>query len=427
MKIVSLLLSAFAIAACTAEPVNPPEEDRGDPGKADSYQWGSCAADDGAACGGRSEGTCYCDDECATFHDCCDDAAVACGVPSNRLDDRTAGKTALLGAGDLQIAANLPYPPGNVAIAPNGRVFISFFDDGNQGDFATAELVGGNAVAFPSSPAFQDRLDAVLGVRADRQGRLWLLDHGTAGLSRPEIFAIDIATQTVVFEHRFTSSEAGLGSLLNDVVIAPAGDFVYITDLSPLARKPAIVTIDLRGPVPVVRRRLERHASVVNGPYDTFVNGYEMRIKGIRPTQGVDGLALDAAGANLYYAALNGGELYRVPTAALRDGTDAALAAAVQKVADITMTDGMIADTAGNIYLTDMEHSAIARVTPAGELEVVVKDDRLRWPDGFAWAPDGSLYVTASALHTFLPKLIVTEQHIAANAPYHVFRLAPPL
>jgi sugar lactone lactonase YvrE len=72
-----------------------------------------------------------------------------------------------------------------------------------------------------------------------------------------------------------------------------------------------------------------------------------------------------------------------------------------------------------------MEHSAITRVTPAGTLELVIADPRLRWPDGFAFAPDGSLYVTASALHTFLPKLIVTSSTISAGAPYHVFRLRP--
>jgi sugar lactone lactonase YvrE len=107
----------------------------------------------------------------------------------------------------------------------------------------------------------------------------------------------------------------------------------------------------------------------------------------------------------------------------LRDGSDAALAGAVEKIADTTMTDGMIADAAGNLYLTDMEHSAIVRVTPTGQLELVIEDPRLRWPDGFAWAPDGSLYVTASALHTFMPKLFVTEDLIAAGAPYHVFRI----
>ena len=417
-SLVCLLLCA---CATTSEPTDEPRGD--DSGKADTYLSGSCAGGD--YCGGRSGGTCYCDDECAIHHDCCADAAPVCGVVSNRLEDRTAGKQPLHPGSALEIVASLPYPPGNVAVSTGGRVFISFFPDGNKGDFEIAEIVGGRAVAFPADPALQSRLTAVLGIRADRQGRLWLLDHGNVGLAQPKLIAIDIASGAVVFEHRFSSSEAGLGSLLNDVVVSPAGDTLYVSDLSPLARRPAIVVVDLRSGTPIVKRRLVRHPSVENGPYDVFVNGYAMKVKGVRPAQGVDGIALDATGSFLYYAALNSGELYRVPTTTLRDGSDAALAQSVAKRGDITMTDGMIVDSSGNVLLTDMEHSAIVRATPTGGLDVVVKDPRLRWPDGFSWAPDGSLYVTASALHTFLPKLIVTSELIAANAPYHVFRLRP--
>src|SRR5262245_17668005 len=110
-------LSLVALVACNSDVVDPPDDDRGAPGKADSVQWGSCAADDGQACGGRSEGTCYCDDECATFHDCCEDAGPACGVESNRLENRIAGQTPRVGAGELQVAASLPYPPGDVGIS----------------------------------------------------------------------------------------------------------------------------------------------------------------------------------------------------------------------------------------------------------------------------------------------------------------------
>lgn len=426
MKPLLVPIAAVTLISCASGAGDSMDEERGGGagGKADSLQWGSCAESDQLFCGGRSAGTCYCDDLCADFHDCCADAAPACGVDSNRLEDRTAGKTPLLTAADLEVVADLPYPPGNVAVSPDGRVFISFFPDGNKGDFKIAEIVDGAAVRFPSDQALQDRLVAVLGVRADRQGRLWLLDHGNLGLSRPKLIAIDIASQAVVFEHAFSSSEAGLGSLLNDVVISPDGRFLYISDLSPLRRSPAIVVIDLRGELPVVRRRLERHPSVENGPYDVFVGGVEMKVKGLRTAQGIDGIALDASGDFLYYAALNGGQLFRVPTAVLENGADAD--GAVEKVADITMTDGMITDAAGNVYLTDMEHSAIVRADASGRLDLVLADPRLRWPDGFGWAPDGSLYVTASALHTFLPKLIVTEAAIAAGAPYQLFRLPAP-
>jgi len=112
-----------------------------------------------------------------------------------------------------------------------------------------------------------------------------------------------------------------------------------------------------------------------------------------------------------------------VPTSALREGSEGALAQAVEKVADVTMTDGMIMDRQATYTWPTWSASrspappAPATSTSKSSSQLVLADQRLRWPDGFSRAPDGSLYATASALHTFLPKLIVTDAVIAAGAP----------
>jgi sugar lactone lactonase YvrE len=37
---------------------------------------------------------------------------------------------------------------------------------------------------------------------------------------------------------------------------------------------------------------------------------------------------------------------------------------------------------------------------PDGKIETVVKEQRLEWPDTFAWDPDGNnIYFTTSAIH----------------------------
>lgn len=432
--IVTLLLAALLgiavailLGGCASEavPSHHEREPLGPDGKADAIH-GSCAVAD--SCEGPSSGTCYCDDRCADIGDCCVDKAATCGGPTNRLPDRTEGLAPLIAFDEAaHVVANLPYPAGNVAVASDGRVFFSFFPDANRGDAKVAELLpDGSHRAFPADLAVHDRLHAVLGVRADRQGRLWVLDHGKVGLFRPSLIAIDIATQRIVFEHVFSHAEAGLGSLLNDVVISPDGRTLYVVDQSYIAQRPAILVVELdTSGTARVRRRLESHASVAASPHDVFVGGQLVFFKRLRPSWTVDGIALSADGAQLYYAGLSSGELFRVPTSMLRTGSDAQLAAAIVKVADITATDGIIADAAGNVYLTDMEHSAITRVAPDGTIAVVMRHSRLRWPDGFAWAPDGSLYVTASALHQYMPKLILTSGDIHARAPYQIFRIRP--
>jgi hypothetical protein len=55
-------------------------------------------------------------------------------------------------------------------------------------------------------------------------------------------------------------------------------------------------------------------------------------------------------------------------------------------------------------------------------LRTLVKDERLRWPDGFSFGPDGWLYVTCSALQHVL---FVGRDQVRKHAPYQIFRFRP--
>ena len=53
----------------------------------------------------------------------------------------------------------------------------------------------------------------------------------------------------------------------------------------------------------------------------------------------------------------------------------------------------------GNIYLTDLEHSAVVRWNAtSNKIEPVIADKRLLWPDTLSWGINGDLYVTASQI-----------------------------
>ncbi len=346
-----------------------------------------------------------------------------CRPFTSPMPDRTRGEKPITG---VEIAASLPYPPGNVAVAADGRMFVSFFPDTNHGPVKVGVMVNGAARPFPNA-AFQDDLHAVLGIRMDRHGRLWVLDHGQHGIHRPKLFAFDVATSKKVHEITFDFDAAPIGSMLNDVQIAPDGNTLYISDSSYVGDRPGLLVVDL--PSTRVRRVLDKHASVMRGKYDVVINGKRVRLSGVFCAGGgIDGIALDATGQTLYYAPLNSGTVFRVPTAILRDfsAPKADVARAVEKFVDASMTDGMVTDAAGNVYLTDMEHSQIVRVAPDRSIDVVARDPRLRWPDGFAWAADGSLYVSASALQLNLPQILPSKEHVAKSAPYHVLRIRNP-
>lgn len=330
--------------------------------------------------------------------------------------------TPLLPASALEVVAELPTPPGNIAVSADGRVFVSLHPEAKPSQ-TLMELVAGQARPWPSAAA-QAQFTDVLGIRIDGQNRLWTLDNGGHGAKPVKLTAFDVASGQVVREILFDRALAGLGSHYNDLQVSADGRTIYIADASFFGLKPALVLVDVASGR--ARRLLERHASVTPEKYIPVVQGRTMEAFGlvaIRP--GVDSIALSRDDQWLYYAPITSEHLYRIRTRDLRDETlgPEQLAGQVETLAPKTMSDGITSDDQGRIYLSDLEHSAIVRYAPdTGAMETLIKTDRLRWPDGFSFGPDGWLYVTGSALHQVIG---LPPSSVAAHAPYPVFRFQP--
>ena len=342
-----------------------------------------------------------------------------------RLEDRTGPPR--LPPSALEVVADLDYPPGNIAVSASGRVFATLHPDGHP-PMKVVELTNGDPVPFPSEewqhpsdevPYFQ----TVLSLRIDAQNRLWTLDFADFGRGQPRLLAFNLDTQELVHEYEFPEEVAGFGSMLNDFQVSPDGETVYIAETSPLFQHPALIVYDTT--TFSSRRVLDRHPSVMARPYIIQAPGRDMRIYGLITLKiGVDSIALDRRGEYLYYGAVSGDRLYRIRAVDLLNPSldDAELGRRVEDYAAKTLSDGLTTDDAGNVYLSDMEHSAIVLLKPDRTLETLVKDPRLRWPDGFSFGPDGWLYVTCSSLQHVL---FLDSEVMRAHAPYQVFRLRP--
>lgn len=339
--------------------------------------------------------------------------------------DRTT--EARLPATVLEKVADLPSPPGNVAVSAGGRVFVTLHPEARPA-WNVVELAAGGVKPWPSEafqndPAEPRRFRSVLSLRIDRQNRLWTLDAAHHGLTPGRLLGFDLTSGEVVHEYEFPRQLAGPGSHLNDFQVSADGRWIYIAEASFFGKTPALIVYDTQERS--ARRLLERHPSVTAEYYTPVVQGRRMVALGlvsVRP--GVDSIALDAAGEWLYFAPVTSLNMYRVRTADLRDAAlpEAELAGRVETWAPKTMSDGITMDTAGTIYLTDPEHSAIHALRADRTLETLVRDDSLRWPDGFSWGPDGWLYVSCSALHQIIGRPPWTFDD---HAPYQVWRLKP--
>jgi sugar lactone lactonase YvrE len=343
-----------------------------------------------------------------------------------RLEDRTADP--VLKDAALEVVADLPLPPGNIAVSQSGRMFFTFHPEANP-PIRVAELVGGKPVPYPDEE-FQKHdkgkahFQTPLAVRVDRQGRLWVLDHGGYGITgQPRILAFDLKTNQLVDRFDFPSNVAGMLSMLNDFQVDPEGRRIYIAETSLFGRRPALIVYDVANHT--ARRLLERHSSVMPKDYLIDAAGREMTIFGFLTLKiGVDSIALDKQGRWLYYAPVSDDRMYRIETRDLNDESlnAGALGAKVEVWGRKTLSDGITVDGEGNIYLSDMEHSAIVQLRPDRSLVTLLKDERLRWPDGFSFGPDGWLYVTCSALHQVILR---SQFQIVGEAPYQIFRFKP--
>ena len=334
-----------------------------------------------------------------------------------RMEDRS-GPPELPGS-VLEKVVDLDYPPGNIAVSTSGRVFFTLHPDADPPDHIM-ELVDGKAV--PYKPMIMPPLETPLALRI-RRDWLWALDHGNFGRGQPRIVAWDVNTDALVHQYKFPREVAPYGSMLNDFQVGPLNSNVYITDASPIFQTPALISY---GPTArTATRFLQGHPSVTPENYRLNVGGRDMSLLfGLITLRiGADSIAFD--GRDLFWGPVNGGHLYHALAAEMN--FDAGLnsesfAGIVEEYGPKPNSDGLSADNDGTIYITDPEHSAILTLDKDKKLRTLVKDERLRWPDGLSWGPDGWLYVTCSALQHVLFR---SAAEVRAHAPYQIYRFKP--
>ncbi|MEE9206986.1 MAG: L-dopachrome tautomerase-related protein [Gemmatimonadota bacterium] len=330
----------------------------------------------------------------------------------------------LMGSENLELVLAYDEPIGNVAVSADGRIFFTTHPEARPQGPKLLEWRDGEAVAYPSASAQDSLFGSVLGISIDRQNRLWTIDHGNHGIRRAKLLAFDLESGALVHEKVFPIEVAPLGSYLQDLQIDPAGRTVYIADVSFVRGSPAIVVYDVDDGSSW--RILEDHASVspqdwiIRNPLKemTFFRGLVV----LKP--GVDGIALDRRGEWLYYGAMAHESLYRVRISDIHEPrlTPLGLTARIEEVGKKPLSDGLITDNSGNVYVTDIEHDGVMRIGADGSLQTVIRSARIRWADGLSYGPGGWLYIADSAIPDHMLR---SRKHIRASAPYYVFRFRP--
>jgi sugar lactone lactonase YvrE len=310
---------------------------------------------------------------------------------------------------NLELVAESERRWTGVAVSRQGRTFVNFPRWSAEVPVSVAEWVEGELQPYPSeewnrwSPEIDpgERFVCVQSVTVDDEGFLWVLDPANPWMQGvieggPKLVKIDLERDEVVRVFRFDSKVAPSGSYLNDLRVDTATGTVYLTD----SGTGALVVLDEA--TGGSRRVLAAHPSTLAEEIRITIGGRGwVTPDGSTPRVHADGIALSPDRRYLYYQALTGRSLYRVPTEALRDSerSPEELGQLVEKVAESGVADGIAFGPGGHLYLSALEDNAINRLTPEGKVETVVRDSRISWPDSFAVPADGSIYFTTAQIH----------------------------
>jgi sugar lactone lactonase YvrE len=312
---------------------------------------------------------------------------------------------------ELRQVAGFDHQVTGVTVSPDGRIFVNFPRWTDDAPVSVAELADNgslrpypdekwnswrNAKAMEMSVA--EHFVCVQSVVADRHGALWVLDPAAPGNEKileggPKLVRIDLAKDRVTKVIAFPESVALQGTYLNDIRFSPDGRYGYITDSG---TRGAIIVVDLQSGDSF--RALDGHSSTqVEKDVVVEVDGAPLRRPdGRQPVFSSDGIAISNDGRTLHWQALTGRTLYAIDTATLVPGTpEEEIEAAVQKQGETCVADGLWMSSTGTLYITSPGDNAVKRWTGSAA-EIVVEDDRLRWPDTLSEGPDGTIYVTAS-------------------------------
>ena len=312
-----------------------------------------------------------------------------------------------------------------IAVSKKGRIFVCFPRWSNHIPFSVAEIVDEKFLPFPNrsinNPKNIESFNSVQSVYIDSSNDLWILETNNPmfkGVKAPGpvLYQVDLETNKRKNTFMFPPSTYNMMSYFNDVRIDCKRKFAYITD----SGAGAIIVLNLQ--TGKSRRVLDSCPPVL-----AEVTRLETTSGNWQNSVAVDGLAISPNRDYIYFSALTGHTLYRIPTKVLRNfkSTDNQIKQAVEKVAHIPATDGMLMDPFGNLYMGGLETDSVNLLSNDCNAIRYFSHPEIKWADSFARDGKGYIYFTTSQIH--VPHSKRSDYKIIKFNPYQIRWLYRPI
>lgn len=332
----------------------------------------------------------------------------------------------------LEIVAELDFRPANIALSQDGRIFLTTHPVDDY-KYALVELLpDGSVKPYPNEdwstkPDKQGKgMTAAIGLSVTFEDEMFILDLGSPE-HQAKIVSWDMTNEILADTYYIPNHVTTPQSFFQDLTVDWTKRYFYVADMgqADLAKpaRPAILTMgQLTG---YTRRLLDSHPALMPTDAPVKVDGQEIHAAdGSVVKAGLNPITLLPLRSWFYLAPMGEGMVYKIRTYHLLDEelSEEDLAEKLVPVGKKPASDGMTIDAAGNIYMGDLEHNAIIVMDPNGETKPYLQDERLKWVDGFAFGPDGYLYITINQLHKS-PLLNGGKEE--GKPPYYVARFKP--
>ncbi len=342
----------------------------------------------------------------------------------------------------LEIVAQLQGPPGNLAVTPDGRLIVSMHPFGSPKQRVLEIGSDGQTKPFPNerwseapdpSGKTEEGIQAIIGIECDRDGVVWMLDMGSSDPAvAPKLVAWDTKANSLKRTIPIPPPVAQPESFMQDFAVDLTHHAVFIADTGRGdligQSNPAIIVVDLQ--TGASRRRLSGHGFLQPEDVPIVIEGKPIRVTNAsgdvsEPRLGLNPITIDPHDEWVYFGSMHGTQIFRVRALDLIHPAldDDQLARVVEKYGPKGVSDGISIDSAGNIYVTDLNNMAIGVLTAADRAyRLLVEDPRLLWPDGLSYGADGQFYVTVNQLHRF-PMLNAGKDE--SKPPFLIVRFKP--
>ncbi|MGV3502558.1 MAG: L-dopachrome tautomerase-related protein [Adhaeribacter sp.] len=322
------------------------------------------------------------------------------------------------------------YQLTGVAVSKEGRLFTCYPLWPGPHKWDVVEIVGPDEYrpypdeqwnSWQEGDDGQNKWVCVQAVYVDEENYLWVVDPACPHMEEVydesyKLVKFDLATNTIVQIYLF-ENVLSKKSYINDVRVDTKRNIAYLTN----SNEGGILVVNLESGS--ARELLKGHHSVRHDKsFKLMVDGKEFKKNGKPVHLQSDGIALTPDGEWLYYKPLTDNKLYRIQTEYLRneslDSED--IADYVEDLEKFSVTDGMIFDRKGNLYLGDYQNYKMIRITPNLDKEELLTDERLIWPDSYSISPDDYLYISCSQINK---QPDYNEGENKRTSPYTIYRI----